>query len=77
MADAWNDLLKVTQAVKEYAGGSGSELFVQLLETLAQVYRRDLESVDISELVKTQTALRQTVLIRDLLAGTSDQPPKV
>jgi len=70
-------LIDTTNAVTEYVGSEAYRHAAAMLEVLIYSYSKDLQNVLPEDLVRVQTAIRQTTAIRDLLIGASRVSPKI
>lgn len=63
-----------SMAIKEYNKSELSQHILVLLDSLAESYKEDLASVDEAGLKTLQAKLRQTIAIRDVIAGSGQSP---
>lgn len=65
---------EASRAIKEYNQSELSGHILVLLDSLAESYKADLADVDEAGLKTLQAKLRQTMAIRDVIAGSGQSP---
>lgn len=79
-----DDAVKVMQSIEHHTrelrlfrGSDQSRLMVGLLNALVESYRQDLADVTPEGLVRVQTALRQTLALRDVFTSEHATLPRI
>jgi hypothetical protein len=81
MADAATKAMQnmghAAEVVRAFSGSDTSGVICAMLDALIEIYKLDLMHVTPEGLIRLQAALRQTQSIRDVVAGESQDIPKI
>lgn len=74
---AMKDMSRAAEVVRALSGCDSSNAVCAMLDALIESYKLDLMHVTPDGLTRLQAALRQTQSIRDVVAGESQDIPKI